>query len=178
MAADYLTEIKNIFDGGSLVLSVSVKDYSDMLAKLLDFLVNKNNFSGVVLAVNKPYAIIKKDLEKNNIDWKKVLVIDTVSSTLEKREANCIYLPRPFNANLANMALDEFVSDPEQKFFVFDTLDSILATDAKVTVKFFQFILPQISTKNKFAIVIGVGLDLAKQEIKLISQLANKIVEV
>lgn len=173
------TQLEDFIEGGQNILIItSLENYQSITIELLDFLINKRGLSGVLITVNKSYDMLKQLFEKKNIDLSKLTIVDCISSNKDKRENNSIFLSRPFNATNVSILIEQLSDNPSNKFFIFDTLTTIISYDAINIVKFFKYNLTTLASKGKLTILLGVDLDLKDKNVVLIAQSTNKIIKV
>lgn len=171
------SELESFLAGGNLIVSTSLENYEKGLVEILRYLVKEKGLKGALLSVNKPCEIIVQTLEKHGIDQKNLVIVDGVSSAKEKRAGNRIYLKRPLNLADAYAALNPLIERPENRFFVLDTLTTMLTYDPPEAVRFFQHLLSDLLMARKITILLGVSVDVKDKETKLIAQFCNKIIK-
>lgn len=163
---------------GSLLVSTKLENYEKLWIDTISYFVEKN-MSGVILSLNKSYTMLVKIFESNKINTKNITFIDTLTYNIEKTEGNCIYLSSPFNATHVAMVIDKLAQNPQNKFFIFDSLTTMLLSyDAVSTVKFFQFILPKLVAQDKLSILLAINADANEPNTNLVIKLCNKLVQV
>ena len=173
-----LDELVNFVNGGNVIVSTKLENYEKVFIDTINYFLSKN-MSGVILSLNKSYAALMKTFETNKVDTKNLTFIDSITYNEEKREGNCIYLSRPFNATNASIVIDELLKTPSNKFFVFDSLTTMLLSyDPVVTVKFFQYNLPKFASQKRTAIIFAIDVDTKNESTNLIVRLCDKIVTV
>jgi archaellum biogenesis ATPase FlaH len=171
-------EFKEFIGDGNLIVLTSIESYQKILLEMLQYLINKKDFSGVLVTVNKPYNMLKEMFEKDKINLDNLVIVDCISSSSEKREGNVVFMPRPFSATNVSILLDQLSVDSNVKFFIFDTINNILTYDGTGIVRFFQYTTSNLVTRKKLTIILGIDLDTQNKEVNLISQSCNKVIKV
>lgn len=171
-------EFKEFVEGSNLIVLTSIESYQKILLGMLQYLINKKDFSGVLVTVNKPYNMLKEMFEKDKINLKNLIIVDCISSNTEKRGDGVIFMSRPFSATNVSILLDQLSTNSNVKFFIFDTINNILTYDGTSIVRFFQYTTSNLVTRKKLTIILGVDLDTQNKEVNLISQSCNKVIKV
>ena len=172
------SELDNFINGGNLLVSTKIETYDSLLVDTVSYFTNKN-ISGAILSLNKSYTMLTKTFEANKINTKDITFIDPITYNQEKTEGNCIYMARPFNPTNAALIITKLAQSPQIKFFIFDSLTTLLLSYNPVnTVKFFQFILPKLSSQKKLSLVFSLDSDPIDPNTNLIIKLCNKVVTV
>jgi archaellum biogenesis ATPase FlaH len=172
------SDLESFISGGNLIISTSINKYEKILIDILKFLINKKKLDGILVTVNKPCDIILSTLEKNKVDTKKLVIVDCVSSTVDKKEDNKIFLKRPFNPTDVSIELGRLTKKEEYKFIIFDTLTTILTYDGMTIIRFLQHTVSDFLTKRKLTIILAIDPDFNDIKMKLVSQFCNKIISI
>ena len=82
---------------------------------------------GLFVSFNRPYALVKKELEKAGVDTENVFFVDCVSSaTGEQRSDNVLFLNSPSNLTGLSIGITQFIEAiPGDKFILIDTLQTL-----------------------------------------------------
>ena len=89
-------EVSNLDDYVILVV-VDAKKYQKTNLELIKYLVGEKKIPGVYVTLNRPYDIMQRTFQKNNIDSRLIIFIDAVTHTSgeAKKVKNCLYIGSP-----------------------------------------------------------------------------------
>ena len=131
-----------------LLLTVDAKNYNDTVIDTLRFLINEQHVPGVYVTLNKPYEIIQRNLQNNNIDPRLVIFIDATSrSEGTKKMENCLAIGSPEKLSDISVAMDQAIKalPTDDKFLVFDSINTLSIFNKSVTVaRFIHFLVGKI----------------------------------
>lgn len=136
-------EVKSLQDY-ILLITVDAKNYQKTVIDVLKFLVNEQNTPGVYVTLNKPYDIIQRTLESNNIDKRLIIFIDVTSRTDgSKKVENCLYIGNPEKLSDISVAIDQAIKalPTTEKFLIFDSLNTLSIFNKPSTVARFVHFL-------------------------------------
>lgn len=139
-------EVKSLNDY-ILLITVDAKNYQKAAVDVVKFLVSEQGIPGVYVTLNKPYEIVKRILENNGVDARLIIFIDAASRTEAKRVGNCLYIGSPEKLSDMSVAMDQAVKalPTENKFLVFDSLNTLSIFNKPVTVaRFVHFLTAKI----------------------------------
>ncbi|MBI4448222.1 hypothetical protein HY643_04525 [Candidatus Woesearchaeota archaeon] len=167
-------ELKN-FSEYILLASVGAKNYYKTNLGIIKHLVEEENTPGVYITLNKPFEIIKRDLQKEKVSTEMVIFIDGVTETegKTKKTKECLFIGNPENLSDISIAMDQAVRalPGKQKFVFFDSLSTLLVyNNINTVIKFIHF----LATKMREWKVKGIIITLQKESDKeLIDQLTQ-----
>jgi len=170
--ADELSELS----GCSTALVISeAEDVTKNTEKIIIELL-KTHDSGIFITVNQPYVVLKKILEKNNVDTSKLYFIDCISKGAggaPERSDHCLYISSPSNLtelSIGAMQAIESLSG-ENKFVFIDSLGTFLIYNSTGSIsKFSHFMLTKLSLIGVDAIIMSIEKEMDE---KLIAELKS-----
>lgn len=140
-------EVKSLKDY-ILLITVDAKNYQKITVDIVKSLVNEQGIPGVYVTLNKPYDIIQRNLEGNNIDSRLVIFIDAASRLdSAKKVDNCLSIGSPEKLSDMSVAMDQAIKalPPGEKFLVFDSLNTLSLFNKPGTVaRFIHFLTGKI----------------------------------
>lgn len=140
-------EVKTLKDYLLLVI-VDAKNYQGAIIDVLKSILAEHNMSGVYVTLNKPYEIVQRTLANNNIDPRVIIFIDATSRSQESKKVdNCLYIGNPEKLSDMSVAMDQAVKalPTEQKFLIFDSLNTLTIFNKPATVaRFIHFLTGKI----------------------------------
>ena len=119
---------------------------------------SKQSVPGAYVCLNRPQHAVKNILKKENIDFKKILFIDCISSSLTAvgHEENVTHISNPADLTGLSIAISEFIKSVSQdKFVMIDALGTLLIYNhEEIVLKFIRCVLEECSQKGCAAIMI------------------------
>ena len=154
-------EVKGLKDY-ILLVTVDAKSYQKTAEDLVKFLVNKQGIPGVYVTLNKPFDIIKRNLESDGIDTRLLIFIDVASRTETKKIENCLCIGSPEKLSDLSVAMDQAVKaiTTSEKFLIFDSLNTLSIFNKPATVARFVHFL---TAKMREWKIKGVIITLQKE---------------
>lgn len=132
------------------------------------------------VSVNKPYATLLKDFEKNKIDPEKFYFIDCVTRGVRGTEPseNVIYLSSPKALTEISIAMKKVLESGKTKITIFDSLSTLLIYgEASVVVRFAHSIISAFRTLGSKGALVSLKDDVKSELIKDLSMFVDKVVE-
>ncbi len=158
----YKKEMKELKDYILLITS-DAKSYQETAIEILKVLINEQHVPGVYVTLNKPYEIIQRMLSGNGIDPRLVIFIDATSRVQDTKKAeNALCVGSPEKLSDISVAMDQAIKalNREEKFLIFDSLNTLAIFNKPATVARFVHFL---SGKMREWKVKGIILTLEKE---------------
>ena len=135
-------EVKSLKDY-ILLVTVDAKSYQKTAIDIVKALVNEQNIPGVYVTLNKPYEIMQRTFANNGIDTRLVIFIDAASRTESRKVDNCLYIGSPEKLSDMSVAMDQAIKalPTEEKFLIFDSLNTLAIFNKQATVARFVHFL-------------------------------------
>ena len=150
-------EVKSLKDY-LLLVTVSAKTYQSTMTDVLKLLISEQNIPGVYVTLNKPYEIIQRNLQGNNIDTRLIIFIDATSRTEQtKKVENCLYIGSPEKLSDISVAMDQAVKalTSSDKFLIFDSINTLSIFNRPATVaRFIHYLAGKIREWKVRGIII------------------------
>jgi len=119
---------------------------------------SEKDIPGAYICLNRPQHTVKNILKKENIDFKNILFIDCISSSLATvaHENNVMHLSNPADLTGLSIAISEFINEiSSDKFIMIDALGTLLIYNhEEIVLKFIRSVLEECSQKGCAAIMI------------------------
>lgn len=166
-----MVEVKSLFRKGVnnlkdyvVLVVVDAKKYQKTNIEIIKFLVKEEKIPGVYVSLNKPFEIIQRTLQSNNIDSRLIIFIDAVTHIgSEKKIKNCLFIGNPDKLSDISVAMDQAVKAlPEDKFVFFDSINTLTVYNKPVTVaRFVHFLAKKMREWKIKGIIISLekGID-------------------
>lgn len=186
MKPEQIDKIKNAFNDlpehWLLLFVINAEDYLEKNMVILNEVLKQEDTVGVYVTLNRPYQVLTKILEKNNIDTDKLFFIDCITKTIEpeNEEKKCLFLENPQNLTNITIAIEEIMSTIQSKnksLFV-DPLSTLLIYNRTETVsKFLHFLTGKIRVLNLNGVLLSTEKDLDPEFADQLEQFVDKIVD-
>ncbi len=131
-----------------LLLTVDAKNYNETTIDTLRFLINEQHIPGVYVTLNKPFEVIQRNLQNNNIDPRIIIFIDATSRSGGARKIeNCLAIGSPEKLSDISVAMDQAINalQTDDKFLIFDSINTLSIFNRQATVaRFIHFLAGKI----------------------------------
>ncbi len=177
---DTLKKLYKTVEGSVNLITIYPERYTETIPKLLNILIEDEKMFGIYVSLNKPYKSLVEILKKEKVDASKLLIIDMISGTPEKRtdHKRCIYVDSPQNLTDLSITLSEAISALEErkKFVIIDSLSTFtLYNQDDPVIKFVHFLVTKMQVKNIKLILLTSKGDLSTELISTIAQFADNV---
>ena len=186
MKTEYIEKIKNAFNDlpehWLLSFVLNSEDYLEKNIAILSEVLKQEDAVGVYVTLNRPYSVLTKILEKNNINTDKLFFIDCITkkSGTENEEKKCIFLENPQNLTNITIAIEEVMSTIQSKnksLFV-DPLSTLLIYNRGETIsKFLHFLTGKIRVLNLNGVLLSTEKELDSEFADQLEQFVDKTVD-
>jgi hypothetical protein len=138
---------KKLDDNDTFLVFTSPKthEFKTIGIDLLRYLVNEKKSPVVYICIDKPYSSIKRVLDKEEIDSKIIIFIDTVTlmSGTQPKDDKCVYIRSPENLTDISIAISQAISSlsGNKTFIIVDSLSTLLVYNNIHTVLKFVHII-------------------------------------
>lgn len=147
-------------------------------------LISKGGYNGIVVAVNRPYTVMKETLAKEGVDVKKLFFIDLVTRTPDGRPqayADCICVTSSQNLTEISIAISQALSvlPKGKRFLLLDSVNTLMTyNNPAIVLKFFHFVITKLREAGVNGIFV-VSDDKADHALMVqLSSFVDKVVEV
>jgi KaiC/GvpD/RAD55 family RecA-like ATPase len=174
-----LAEIK---DSYIVLLVTPAAKYQNVNLELLKYMVTENDLPGVYITVNKPYSVMKKQLE-GVVDTRKIIFIDAVTKAAsdKKLDEGVLLIDSPKNLTDISIAISEATNSiPEaRKFILFDTLSTLLLYNSAGTVaRFTHYLVGRMREWEAEGILLSLEKEEGEDIISQISQFCDVTIHI
>lgn len=127
----------------------------------MNYFVNEKHLPGVYVTLNKPYYIVKRTLNNENIDTKMIIFIDgatPISNKKNKREEDCLFIGSLEKLSDISVAIDQAITAIHgDKFLFFDSINTLAIFNKHSTVeRFIHFITQKLREWKVKGIIISL----------------------
>ncbi|MBU2559428.1 hypothetical protein KKA03_00860 [archaeon] len=174
-----LAEIKETY---IVLLVTPAAKYQNVNLELLKYMITENDLPGVYITVNKPYTVMKKQLE-GIVDTKRIIFIDAVSKARGDKqvEEGVLLIDSPKNLTDISIAISEAANSiPEaRKFILFDTLSTLLLYNSAGTVaRFTHYLVGRMREWGAEGILLSIEKEEGEDIISQISQFCDVTIHI
>ena len=186
MKTEHIAMIKNAFkdlpEHWLLLFVIDTEEYLEKNIAILNEVLKQEDAVGVYVTLNRPYSVLIKILEKNNINTDKLFFIDCITKTIEpeKEEKKCLFLKNPQNLTNIAIAIDEIMStiSSKNKSLFVDAMSTLLIYNRAENVsKFLHFLTGEIRVLNLNGILLSTKEELDPELADKLEQFVDKIVD-
>jgi KaiC/GvpD/RAD55 family RecA-like ATPase len=153
--------VKNLEDY-IVLINVNPANYQKSNVDIIQLLVNDQKTPGVYVTLNKPYDVMRRLFNENNIDTSLIIFIDGISKVEEgdgKRIKNCLFIGSPEKLSDISVAMDQAVKSlpTKDKFIFFDSINTLQLFNKPGTVaRFVYFLASKIREWKVKGIIISI----------------------
>lgn len=186
MKTEHIEKIKNAFNDlpehWLLSFVINDEEYLEKNMVILNEVLKQENAVCVYVTLNRPYSVLIKILEKNNIKTDKLFFIDCITKTLgtENEEKKCLFLENPQNLTNITIAIEEIIStipSKDKSLFV-DPLSALLIYNRTETIsKFLHFLTGKIRVLNLNGVLLSTEKELDSEFADQMEQFVDKTVD-
>jgi hypothetical protein len=173
---------ESIESGAEIILViVEAKKYVKTSLEILRFLTSFAE--GVFVTLNRPYSSMKKLMEKEGIDYSKIIFIDSITRQLGGEEIDierCRYLnsPDPTQMQIAIEQAMDMIS-AENRFIYIDSLSTIsLYKSFETLLKFIRYITGKIRIKGFIGTIFSIEKEIDESYYSQIALMVDEVIEV
>lgn len=176
--------LANVGPADVVLVTVASDSYSVAQDSLLRHFVQEQGMGGVYIAVNKPFAAIRKGMERQGLDDKKVRFIDMVSKMSgcsQPKAKNCEYLEAPTNLTELMLVLENSVDEIKQpkKFLIVDSVATLLVyNDVEAVEKLIHAMVGKVGEWKVIAVLLMVLSEDTKGVVQVLGQFCKRVVNI
>jgi KaiC/GvpD/RAD55 family RecA-like ATPase len=186
MKTEHIEKIKNAFNDlpehWLLLFVMNTEDYLEKNIAILNEVLKPEDAVGVYVTLSRPYSVLIKILEKNNINTDKLFFIDCITKTIgtENEEKKCLFLENPQNLTNITIAIEEIISTipSKNKSLFVDPLSTLLIYNQAETVsKFLHFLTGKIRILNLNGVLLSTEKEHDSEFADQMEQFVDKTVD-
>lgn len=177
MISDPTSLLGNLNGEKSYLINLNPKDLQSDILTIVDFLVNKRQWTCIYLSSNKPYFSIKANLEKRGFNLKNFFFIDTVTGFSEEKIENVRFISSPSALTSIDLIITQLTQFVQGKgFLIIDTLEGFLINnEPEVLASFLRSVIKKTTKYDSKAIILtGGGVE--EKFINTISTFFEKVI--
>jgi len=146
---------------------------------MIDFLINKREWTCVYVNSNKSYDILKKNFEKNNLNMKRFFFIDTIKQSPKERIDNVLFTLSPSALTQISMGITQITQLTQNKgFVIIDSLEGLSINNSPDTLSnFIRSIISKVADYDSKILVLAYG-GVDEKLINKISPFFDKVVKI
>jgi hypothetical protein len=150
--------LQNLDHERNFLISLKAEDLQDEINCMLDNLIKKQELTCIYVSLNKPYQILKKNLENQKYNLKKFFFVDAVGKNGEKIE-NVMYVPDSRALTQIDMAVTQIAQIVQDNGFVLiDSLEGLNIGNSPTTLAgFIRTMISKLAKYNSKLILLTCG---------------------
>ena len=156
---------------------VSKSEYCQIVNnEIMQFLINKNKYSGIYVTLNKAHCDTVKRLESKKIETKNILFIDNQEK--ECGANNCIFIGNK-SLTALSLAMSEACKSRSMEFIFFDSVTTLLIYNKVENVeRFIHFFLNKIKNLNILMVIMSVEEEKTEKIIPILEQFCEGCIRI
>jgi hypothetical protein len=175
-------EFEGLPEGWIALLESTAEQFLDVNIAVNGILTRKG-FTGIILSSSRPYSNLLKIYQKNNIDTKKLVIIDCVSKSQGAKtedNKNVLFIDNVGALTQISLSIAESIKNVKgKKYLYMDSMTTMLIhNQAKTFVSFIHSVLTKLRMNDvnglMFSIIKGIDEEVRNE----IAQLCDKVVKV
>lgn len=134
---------------------------------------------GLYITLNKPCAVLQGAFEKGGLAPGRLVYLDSITNTPERRIESCHYLGRMRELTDLCIALAKMLSEEKEVKFVFvDSVSTLLIyNDSKSVIRFCHSITEKLRSMSLPAALVMVEMDEGKDVVAQLAQFCDAYVK-
>ena len=174
-------ELKNLPPEYIIYIETTPEKTLDVSNAIVKYFSNKND-KGIIVSANRPYITLLKNYKNNNIDTKKMFIIDCISKSLnaDNTTPNVSFVENLSALTDISLSLDEHINNSSSKKFIFfDSLTTMLLHNKPIILaRFIHNILTRMRLNGVGGVIISLQ-DINNREVRAeIAQLCDKVIKI
>ncbi len=186
MKTEHIKKIKNAFNDlpehWLLLFVINTEDFLEKDMAIINEVLKQEDAFGVYVTISRPYSVLRKIMEKNNINTDKLFFIDCITKTFgsEKEDKKCLFLENPQNLTNIAIAIDEIMSaiPSKNKSLFVDPMGTLLIHNRTETVsKFLHVLTGKLRVLNLNGVLLATEKELDLEFTDQLEQFVDKTVD-
>jgi hypothetical protein len=175
-------ELKNLPGDNIILLKISSDNIFELNNTLIKLFFN-NGENKIVISANRPYSNLINIYKKNNINLKKIFIIDCISKNLngEVPGNNVVFMENLSALTDIALAINERIKKTpgNNKFVFFDSLTTMLIHNKPyIFARFVHNVLTKMRLKGVGGILVSLEDQTNKEITAEIAQLCDKMIKI
>ncbi len=173
---------KAIKEGAEIILvTVDAKKYVKASLEILKYLTK--NAEGIFVTLNRPYSSMKRLMEKEGIDYTKIIFIDCITRQIGGEEIDkerCFYLNSPDPTQM-QVAIEQAMNliTAENRFIYIDSLSTIsLYKSFETLLKFIRYLTGRIRIKGYIGTIFSIEKEIDDIYYSQIALMVDEVIEI
>lgn len=160
-------------------LIIDPEEDGEHIRKILKAPCSKKNCLGIYVVLQIPSKEIIKSLKNNGIDASCLFFIDCISNISGRTEQleNCVFTSGPSALTELSIAINDQLNTNRFKFFVFDSLTTLLIYNNKDTIlRFMHFLTSKLRRYNLKIVIFSLNDEVSKEIIRKVCSMDDAII--
>lgn len=171
---------KQLKENDIVMITLPKANYSEKVMDIVKIIANLNK-SICYVSVNRPEKTLVELFNENDIDRKKFLIIDCISSNVEKHEkgeGTTIFIKSPANLTELSLAVVDAIDSGLEAVFIDSLSTFIVYVKELIVVKFAHNIISKMRVSEKKGIFIVLKSDISTILFDDLNMFVDSVVEV
>jgi len=164
-----------------VALFVIEQERQDLIVSNIVKAFVKKKMPGIFVTLNKSGFELVEMLEKNGIDCSSLFVVDAISKGAgkPKKTAKISYAESPRDLTELQAQVGDFadIMPPGERFFVLDSLSTMLVYNAEKTVERFVHLLGEKLRASGFKVIFTIIKETRPETMDVLAQFADTVIK-
>jgi hypothetical protein len=175
-------ELRSLPEGWVVLLETSGEKLLEISLAVIKLLTGKN-YNGIILSASRPYSNLTSLYTKNNIDTKKIFVLDCISksqSRKQEKSGNVLYMENACDLTNILISINDYTKKIKGNKFVFiDSITTMLIyNQPNIFARFIHSVLTGMRMKGINGLLISLEEEKNKEVRAEIAQLCDKVLRI
>jgi hypothetical protein len=176
-----VSELKDLPEDSIVLIETCADNVFQVALAAVKILTEKND-SGMVISASRPYANLLTNYKRNNIDTKKVFILDLLSKNhnADIVAENVMFMKNASSLTDISLSINDYLKKIEGKRFLFiDSINTMLIhNESMVFARFLHSILTRMRINGVGGLLISLT-DKTNREVRAeIAQLCDKVIKI
>jgi len=175
------SELSSVPDDYIILIETTADKASELSLAAMKILTDKND-NGFVISANRPYSNLMTNYERNDIDTKKVFVLDLISKNqnADVKAQNVMFMNNASSLTEISLSVNNYIKKVNGKTFVFfDSITTMLIhNEPYVFARFIHSILTRMRVNGVGGLLISLTDQTNKEVRAEIAQLCDKVIKI
>ena len=155
------------------------KDYLTVNREIISYLTKNLKFCGVYISLNNSCKTMLEIFDKEKIDTKKLLFIESAGQEQKSKVKNCVSLQSNQSLTELSLSISTACKNDMIKFVFLDSVSTLLIyNNLETTERFVHYMVNKIRNMGFFVVLISIDEEKSNQLLPILSQFCDKIIQI
>ncbi|MEW5996768.1 MAG: ATPase domain-containing protein [Candidatus Micrarchaeota archaeon] len=175
---------EGLHEGFVVLVMASPDEYGKAIIDIVKYFANRRGLPLIYVTANKPYAVLRKELERGSAKTDKMFFIDMITKKAagaSVREKDCLYIASPDSLTELTIALNSAVAALPQKgkVILLDSVSTLLMyNNAGAVGKFVHFFTAKMASWDAEGVLVSLEDGTDPMLVSQLSQFCSRTVHI